>query len=673
MKGTDYINAQIVTADELDFTEASKALAIEQTRYDFLEQKGVVENSGMTSGHTSDPLLAYFTNSLSTINVYSGIAYDSLEGKSRRIWVPDAPSDIPANVGEAQTNYDNIDSREEYRERGFEPGSRPARVSIKTFTGVDIIGAYHVCIRYYEGTYDPITVPSDGSIVNSKIFESYEFRVSQSTAIVLGEGWMQLATVAWDGAELSLTSDDRTFASALIAIEHEAILRHQDRMHENGIVRQYGGTTNYLKCTITNAGGNPRVIVAAADLIFASGDGVLVNGTFVTTMQNSFVNFDDGPASNDYYIYVDENGNLLRTTIFALADQQGCILCRVYYDQTSNQLMYSNTTPWTTAALEDARDMRRFGTVGEAGFQFIGLPVANRWSPISDLTLKEISDQFIEHRGGASGVLGEHGCSLITTNNTPYAATVGSLAISGVGSSVATALAFVSSDYAVLDGRRIGSLLTATVDLAGEASDTYYIYLNWVGITGGYGYREHGYIRYTSNVSVATGTADLLLAVVVYDGGAGQITSILDMRAYGTLSYADIQHRNNASGLEVLPQLVNSMWGSITIGGEGDSGTIYLTDNWGSGTAGGGTSGGNTVFSQRPNIMVYVDYTGTGYSTWHFGLYEFSVGGSIGGYYYKDVTPRSFEIHNDFNDPYSFYWIAIGPSAITGEHNPYYA
>jgi len=88
MKQTVYSSGMIPTTDDLDFEARAKNLAIEQTRYDLLEQqgtfvKGVVQGSGMTSSHTDDPLKVYLEGLV--VNIYSGVAYDSFERRARPV------------------------------------------------------------------------------------------------------------------------------------------------------------------------------------------------------------------------------------------------------------------------------------------------------------------------------------------------------------------------------------------------------------------------------------------------------------------------------------------------------------------------------------------------------------------------------------------------------------
>ena len=68
--------------------------------------------------------------------------------------------------------------------------------------------------------------------------------------------------------------------------------------------------------------------------------------------------------------------------------------------------------------------------------------------------------------------------------------------------------------------------------------------------------------------------------------------------------------------------------------------------------------------------MVYAYSALNGYQTFHFGVDVDNVG-TVDGYYLKNITDRSFQIFNDFDVSTSFYWIAIGPATIFGNHSPY--
>lgn len=671
MKKTTYHNAQFVTTNELDFTEKSKARAIEQTRFDFLEIRGIIQDSGMTSGHLDDPLKVFLTEEHTMVNVYSGVAYDAYEKRSRRIWVPDDPSDVPADEAQALSNHDNIDVEEEHRSYGFGILFRPARTNIKTFTTSDAAGDYYVCIRYAEGSYDPITIPSDGHTELSKTYEAYAFSVTQQTAIQLGEEWIQLATLRWDGDTLLTLSDDRVLASATVSKADTAVIVHQDKFHDNGIVRQYGGTTDYLACAISNALHRVEV----SNTVFEVGDGVHVNGFFVTEMQNAYVDFSDDPSTGIYYIYVSTSGNILRTTDFSLADRQGAILCSVYYNDAEELLYHSSAPPFNDISFTTVLDRRRFGTIGEAQFQFMGLPSTDRWSPLSDLSMQEVSDEFIRHRGGnnVDDVIGEHGCGIIHSGGF-YAVGSGTLATSAVGSTV-TVNGFVGSDYALAGGRYINSLVGPTqLSFAGETSDEYFIYLKWVGNVGGSRYKQAGDVAYTSTISAAAAPDRMIIARVVYDGGAGVITALNDWRIYGTHSYVDTQWRVNSNGHQIFPDLISRMWGWLTLPARGTSEYIYLTDDWGSGYGGGGSSSNIDIFYLPPLIMVYIwiGAVGEGYGTYGFGGLEPVLDVA---YYIQNLTRSKFKINYDgaLADlyPATFYWIATGVGNITGTHNPH--
>jgi len=653
----------IVGQDDLDFDARSKNYAVEQTRYDLLKQqtgsvKGVIRNSGLTAGQTGNPLRAYLTivvgpNS-DTVNIYSGVAYDEYEGRANRIWVPDDPTDVPATSAAAITNYDNVDMPDETQYNDFTPTTRPARTNLKTFDVADAADTYYVCIRFVTGTYDPITIPSDGQQENAKRYDSYEIRVSTDDAAACntnypGYTWVQLAHLYWNGSSIESLDDDRVFASCTTSLEDELITQHQKLYHDSGIIADV--TTNKLQCTIDNSAvPNPAVLIA--NRTFTTGEeGMNIDGDFVDSeVTPEKVEFTVSDAAGTYYIYVNQSAVAMKTTTYATA-YRNLPLCYV----TWNGLDTITGVWWDPT--NTPNDTRQFGTIGEG--QLSNLVLGNGWN-LSDMTIEELSDELQTHRDNQHG----NGLFADLNNNLPYTAGSGGLGATVVGNIITIA------DLGMWDRLYVyGQECTTrhpgwsnTFDLTGDADDTYVVYASATrGSDGYYSLSYHSASWPESNTNYPICSVNVV-------GGAVDAASLEDIRVYNTVGYAHIQRDRNPSGLNVLPQLMVYMRGYTPSLAHGvDSGWIYLTDDYGAGNCGGGTATGNMLYAAFPNIQVYV-YTGGAYC-WLWDNIEIEN---------LNLANMRFRINNNTGSTHAFYWVAIGiPVAnysqpLHGEDNPTY-
>ena len=665
MKQSFFSTGQITTIDDLDFIERSKQFAIEQTRFDLLSSRGVVTNSGTTPGHQSDPLRVYLSGAPPrTVNIYGGIAYDAFEGRSRRIWVPNDPTDIPLNPAEAVSNHDNIDMQAEVQTKDFGAAFRPSRLNLKTFAVTDPIGNYYVCIRYDYGTYDPITIEMDGHQENSKMYESYLISVSKSTAAQLtattGIPWIQLATLLWDGLDLTLESDDRVLASATVTVTEEAVVRHQDLFHSNCIVSQ---DTTKLNCTIPIAAHPARVDIG--NTTFSAGEGMLINGVFVQLMSSSSITFSPVMGSGVYYLYVDSVGVPRASQDFSLASA-GCVLGSVYYDAVADALRISN-------AIYDfvVRDRRSFGSIGkyDLSSKILGLG----YLELDDLKIKDLSNELISHRDNS------HGNGLYAHSAAPYVAGVGSFGATKNGLKIEVN-DLAGGDVLYLDGWEIRSRSGpyGFVDFSASPNATYLVYAQRQPL----GLDNHMYDLRSEVYNPPV--AETKYPICVVEKAGGVLGNPRDLRVYGAVGYYHVQRNNNSANRNTLPQLLTCMHGSTpVIAADDDSDVIYLTDDWGvaGSYGGGGTASGKPVFAALPSIQVYSRISGwPSYDSLGFGGYQ--VGVNFYGYYLIEVSPTgiSFKIRNFSTlTAHQFYWIAIGPpclndnvAVLKGRDNPTY-
>lgn len=644
MKKTEYTNATVVTEDDLDFTEESKIKAIEQTRYDFLSIKGVIENSGTTPGAESYPLKVYLTGSpANVVNVYGGVAYDSYQGRSRRIWVPNKPSDVPASLAEAQASQDNIDMPQENQAEDFTTGSRPPRTNIKTFTASDAQGTYYVSIRYKEGTYSPRVSPATGQVFHSKVYESYEFNVSAAPASSLGEEWIQLATLSWDGNELTIQSDDRPLASATVTGTEERVTQHQTRLHDNAIIRS-SFSYNYLHPVVDNT--NKRVTLE--NTAFASGDGILVNGTFLTSLASTSVDFSDNPASTYYYLYIDETGNFLRTDQLDVAEQY-LLVCRVYYDQSTQTLLIaapaSIPESVSPSSYQVVQDRRRFGSVGPKSFNLMG----GNWSLEQDKLFSEVINDQLSHQQG------NHTNHIVHDGVPPSS----SLQASAIGGGLVEVADIASGDYAWINGYRITGIIggSTTLDFSTSADGDYYIYAQrWTFIGMDTTSRQYCSIR--TSTTYPTAASQLQIAKVTVSGGS--VTAIRDLRVFGGIGFSDFARMRNAYNKDLLPIPLQIMYGDGTLNA-GDSVEIYLTDDWGnsSNPGKGGTSSGVALFRYTPPLVqIWVYNTVSG--RWYPAEYILDASGAQGFVYSIDDNNKVLTLQNTTTFNYSYRWLAIG-------------
>jgi len=673
MKGTRYANGMIVTTDDLAFTEDSKSHAIEQLGADLLEDisagqpkgsgstvtvKGVIKDSGETGGFKNEPLKVYLTGL--QVNIYSGKAYTVYEKKSKRIWVPDEPSSIPETVAAAVTNHSNIDELTEIDNNEFIAGSRPTRTNIKEFNSSDASVPWYVCIRYVEGTYNPQTIPNDGSQVNSKTYDSYEISVSKDNAATLsgstGDNWIPLATLGWTGTKLTPDSDDRVYASCISSTTDALIVQHQDLMHENCIISEI---TTKLECLINNS---PTQITFASPA-FTGDEGILVNGEFVQTVSTMVVLFDTTMVADIYYIYIDGEGGPRATTSTGIADS-GCILCSVYYDNTGAGHLQRSIL----STEEKVRDQRRFGSIGK--YQLSSQIVGTNYDYTNDLTIENLSDELINHRNYG------HGNGLYISGTTPYASGTGSLGATK-NSNIITIQNLSVGDRLFVEGRELNSRLETSDDInfATYVNATYYISALVSQVTTDI---NHQYRFDISTTPPFTNHAMYPICVVTKTGG--NLADPIDLRVYGTVGYSNIQSNSNINGLNNLPQLMTCMYGTTPIIAAGtSSSTIHLTDDWGTvNYSGGGTISGKQVFATKPLITVYLLDLANNYSTEGFGSYTV-MGSGDRGYYIDEITTNSFTIFNKSLVNSSYYWIAMGPSysntitaVLKGKNNPTY-
>jgi len=671
VKGARYSHGMIVTSDDLNFTESSKSAAISQLGDNLLEDqtvtqggasittKGIIRGSGETPSFEDQPLKVYITGG-TTVNIYSGTAYSCSEGKVYRIWVPNSPTDVPKTDSAAITNHDNIDAITEVQSRDFFTSARPSRTDIKTFTTSDASGTWYVCIRYAEGTYDPIVIPNDGSIVDSKTYESYVISVSRSHAAALsaedGYNWIPLATLNWDGSTLSIESDDRVYASCTTTTQDKLIVDHQNIMHENCII-----STDHTVLSLTVDNTLHRIYFSPPS--FSGDSGLLINGYFVQNIANNSVSFDPTMSSGLYYLYIDVNGVFRATTNYTVANN-GCLLGSCYYSSTSNLItMYSGTTA------EMVRDRRQFGSIGK--YQLASDILGEDYSAFDDLKIKDLSDELISHRDNS------HGNGLyLGGGSAPYPAGSGSLAANISGTRVLVT-GIASTDKLYLDGWECTQTWgNSYVDFTGYGTDTYIVYAVRSSLAPNPRYIE------LKICSRSTSISDNWYPICKVTWNGVSLSNLIDLRVYNTIGYNHIQKNRNAYGRNSLPQLLTCMWGvTPKINAESSSDYIYLSSDW-SGThsatnyAGGGTSSGSRVFATTPMIMVY--RVGTLVVTDNRGWGGAGSGETL-GYYVNFVSETSFKIYNLDDDAYAFYWIAIGPSyedtitnILMGGDNPHY-
>jgi len=668
MKQALFSSGMIPTTDDFDFEARAKNLAVEQTRYDLLVQqgtfvKGIVSGSGMTSGHTDDPLEVYLESLV--VNIYSGVAYDAFEGRARRIWVPDAPTDVPVNPADAVTNHDNIDMVDEVQSKDFTTALRPPRTSLKTFSAADASGNWYVCIRFAYGGYDPITVPIDGSQENSKRYESYQISVSRYTASNLytttGYPWIQLAKLNWDGSSLTIVSDDRVYASCTITVDEEHVRQHQDRFHGNAIISE---DRTKLTCILNNVPANPRFELD--NYTFTSDEGMHVSGYFVQTVRNTYVQFDPTMVSGVYYAYIDSEGTLRATTTIGIASSR-LILCSFYYDSATNQLQLTNVD--TTAAV---RDRRVFGSAGR--YEVANWIVGNNYDYDNDLNLEEASDELVGHRYYS------HGNGIINYSEAAHPPSNyddGSLGCNLVnGGTQVTVNNMDPSDRLYLNGWMLDTLSGSSVLTISGGAGRKVVYASRAGLAVD---PRHSY---DLDFQAFPGTMpDYQFPLCTFYWNGAQIVidgsnPVLDKRVWSTIGYWHMQRNKNAAGNNNLPQPLVCMWGEITIAADGsESNDIFLTHDWGTGYGGGGSdpaAGGKPVFAVLPSIMIYHwDSTPSKWECIGWGSTTLE-----GGYSIHDMLYDRFNIYNNNGTNQLYHWIAIGPAytnlaaTIEGKNNP---
>jgi len=674
MKQAKYASGMIPTTDDLDFEARSKNYSIEQSRYDLLIQyttspndkvKGVVANSGMTSGFEDRPLQVYITTG-DTASIYSGVGYDGFEGRSNRIWVPDDPADVPLTPAAAVSNYDNIDMPDEVQTRDFTTATRPPRTSVKAFTAADASGAWYVCIKFVTGDYDPIVIPSDGSQDDAKAYESYEISIAQLTAAQLyaadGDPWMQLATLNWDGAELTIVSDDRVFAGAISQLTDELLTTHQERYHDNAIISPQ---TSLLLPVIDNV--NYRVNIT--NTAFTSGEGMNIQGSFLQdVLAPYYAQFNAAEDSSGYYwIYIDYQGYVRKTTVEDTA-REGLVICQVYYDQPTPEIRRNATTDPLSY---EPYDRRHFGTIAQR--QLSNLILGGAWTERVDYTLEEAGDELVTHRWY------EHGHGLVVdawnVGTFIYAAGAGSLGASAAGT-VVTVNDLSARDYLYVQGREIRERAgSGQVDFSAIAvAGTYLVYAQYPSVA--LWPSRQAYMLRAQLYSTPVSYWVYPICTVDWDPVGSTLSNLVDKRVYNTIGYAHTQRNSNAQQRNTLPQLLNWMNGSITgLGAGAVSSPIYLTDDWGPANyAGGGTVNGQAMFATRPIIFAYVYElgVGTGWSNILFGE------DGTNGYSVLTVTNSVFRIRNQWGVSHDFAWAAVGPpflntlTAIEGRNNPTY-
>jgi len=700
MKQPIFTSGMIPSADDLDFQARTKNYGIEQTRYDLLEQqaarvKGVVKNSGLTSGHSDDPLKVYIIDT--TVNIYSGVAYDGFEGRSNRIWVPDDPSDVPVDAAAAVSNYDNVDMPDETLAKDFSTEMRPPREDIKTFTAADLSGTWYVSIRYIYGGYDPITIPSDGSQADSKRYDSYIIDVSRTSAASLfatdGYPWMQLATLNWDGGTIWLESDDRVFASCTITVDEEQIQLHQTRFHSNAIV-----SIDRAKCRLVI--NNVTQQMELSNSTFASGEGLLINGKFVQTVNNTFIQFDPTIIAGMYYFFINQAGTLEATVNFATANEN-LFLGQCYWNGVDRLQLNSSITT------QEVRDRRRFGGLGKYNLDWE--IVGPTYDYDDNLSLEQAHDEFTRPRAYSHG-----NCIVFNPGST-------TLLPVGVNSYQIGSLGCVfGSDFVTVNDVDPDDRVCLNGPVSGHGSQSFELYTlfptgeNTVYITGGAGRRlvyidrealaPDGMHSYSVNVRSFNGSLDqdseYPLCTFYWNGAAVQIDAshpVVDRRVWGSIGYAHIQRNKNRAGYNNLPQLMVSMWGQVEITANNISDEIFLTHDWGINTNNGGgsspASGGERVFAIKPLIAVYHYGEPTGpngtplISPWpcptkwnsiYAGLFNDVAGFSVIGHGSFCIDETSFYIMNHNVNTDTFYWIAMGPpfinsaNYIKGKNNPNY-
>lgn len=677
MKQSVFTSGMIPSSDDFNFAARSKNYSIEQTRYDLLEQqstrvKGVVKLSGLTSGHADEPLKVYITDS-TIIHVYSGVAYDGYEGRSNRVWVPDDPADIPANAAAAVSNYDNIDMPDETLVKDFTTETRPPRTNIKEFTVADASGTWYVCIRHVYGNYDPITIPSDGSQANSKRYDTYVIEISQNSASVLflsdGHPWIQLATLEWDGSTVWITSDDRVFASCTVTVDEAQIQLHQDRFHCNSIISE---DRTKLSLVINNV----SLQMELSNYAFASGEGMNINGKFIQTVGNQFVQFDPTMAAAMYYFYINEAGTFLVTITFSTANSY-LFLGQCYWNGADRLQLSSAYT------VAETRDRRRFGGIGrfQADWEIIG----PTYDYDDNLNLEQAHNEFTRHRGYPHGnciVIDPSSSILLPSGATSYE--TGSLGCK------------FGPTFVTVNDVEPDDLVLANSWVSNEGSQAFELRTlfpagaNTVTISGGAG-RYLVYIErrslapdplhsYSVHVRAFNGNLNLYdeypLCTFYWNSLQVQIDAlnpVVDRRIWGSVGYAHIQRNKNRAGNNNLPQLLVNMWGLTddVIHGT-NSGDIFLTHDWGTGTHGGGsdpTGNGQRVFATKPLLMAYV---------YNAGSLDYNTGNLGNAYYITNFVEDTFRIFNNLGATRKFYWTAIGPpltsatSFIQGKNNPNY-
>lgn len=683
MKQTTYENATIPTAGDLNFTEDSKCKAIGQTRYDILSSKGIIENSGTSAGNEDNPLKVYLTGSPATsVNVWGGVAYDSYRDTSRRLWVPDDPSDVPVNAAAAGSNFDNIDMPEENIAEDFAIANRPSRTNIKVFDGTDASGTWYVSINYVEGQYSPIVSPSNGQIIQSKTYESYQFDVSQTPASQLGEGWIQLATLSWSGTSLLIVSDDRPLASATVTGTNSLVVSHQNRYHDNGIVRA-STSSDYLRPVVDNT----NKLVSLEETVFSAGDGLAVGGEFLTEIGNVSVSFTDLPAAGIYYLYISSDGDFVRTDSFTVANQS-FIVCSVYWDATTQTLTQDDPSLFpstlTSTSKEVAKDRRYFGTGRVREFALFG---DGNFTVESDKFYSEMDDALEFHMWQAHANFIYTPAGGLSTTFQPSASGATAVNIAG----------FAAGDYAFIGGWVIRSILGGSVDVdfSGEADGTYYIYAQrwWSGGTN-VTTRSQCVINFSS--SFPSQYYRLALAKITVSGGS--VSTIVDLRNWGPLAMAHWARVYNTHGNNYFPAPLAYMTGDVTVAAGDTSDIIYLTDDFDTGNYGeGGTSDGLNMFAETPLLQVYIHGVGVMLLTYENDTVDstptglgtvLAPGGTGAG---VDVSGVSVSVNNsaiwiaELNNNYqnftitnqgsvdlTFKWVAVGKTRvdISNRFNP---
>lgn len=582
MKGARFSTGMLYLSDDFQFIEDSKAKAIEETRYDLLQNPGVVRDSGTTPGHESEPLKVYVeTDNPRAISVYGGIAYDKVDGRSRRIWVPDEPTNVPENYAEALSSS-NVDMAEEYSAGNDFPG-RPSRRFIKVFDPVlDTPGVYYVFIGYKSGEYYPRPLPTSEQVTYVRVYDSYEFRVlgpdpsaSEVTALK-SQGYLQLATLEWDGTAVTVSSDDRQFASALLYGDAELLAQHQRRFHIPSAIKRSDETYDYLKPVINNG---PEYYVELQNVNFEENDGYVVNGQFLTTVRNTRVYFGSSDSSGLWFLYIDGDGYFSKTQDFVLADSQ-LPICAVQW--TGSEITFP-----TDSTIYQPADYRIFGTVGTGEVSFFG---AQSWGHLGGPYYTELVNAF---------KLLSQVPRLISSNPS-----TSSLRVSAFGNSVSIT-PLQGDDVVVFNGMVFSEVVNT--EIAGLDAGTYYFYVSapYASLT-----TPGNNLRYTLKVSYDTtydpyATDRLYIAeVTVESSGGGYTASVVDLRPVGAiLPTLFAKHLSTVGGIEqnVLPQPLICVSGTCTVTTQEATPTtrVYLTSD--------GTEDGVKLFWAPPLLQFYLE------------------------------------------------------------------